>query len=81
MAVLSRTAAHGGLPNWSLKHLPTIKESLLLWAALGQAETSSPFEHFFNLPKCLTQSPLVALPVSLPPPQNNGGRDFNGKIY
>lgn len=53
--------------KWSLKHLPTIKESLLLWAALGQAETSSPFEYFFNLPKCLTQSPSIALPARPPP--------------
>lgn len=82
MAVLSWTAAHGvsARLKWSLKHLPTIKESLLLWAALGQAETSSPSEHFFHLPKCLTQSPSIALPAPLPP-LNNGGRDFHGKIY
>lgn len=82
MAVLSRTGAHGAAAGlkWSLKHLPTIKESLLLWAALGQAETSSPFEHFVHSPKCLTPSPSPALPAPLPP-LNNGGRDFNGKIY
>lgn len=63
MAVLSWIEPHHGcLSNWSLERLAKIKESLLLWAVLGSGRDHV-FEHFFNLPKCLIQSPSIALPV------------------
>lgn len=63
MAVLSWTVPHHGcLSNRSLERLAKIKESLLLWAVSGSGRDHV-FERFFNLPKCLIQSPSIALPI------------------